>query len=140
VRAVTLALAAGCAVLLSGCDASSDFVIGRFENAGHQFVLVASSGPSGEDASGTLTVEGTLFGRVGCLQVDGAEARVGIDLSPSIGLTSLAVITGNGSAANGIDVISQTPSGHLASDVCDADLEPGPAQPGSFFVHDAAAP
>jgi hypothetical protein len=135
-RLVTAALAVGCVLLFTGCDPSADFVFGHYENAGHQFVLDASSGPSGENPQGTLKAEGRLFGTVGCLQVHGSEARVGLDLSPSIGLTALALITGNGSASDGIDVIRLSPSGLPASAVCDAELEPGVPQPGSFVVRD----
>jgi hypothetical protein len=136
VRIVTFALAAGCALLLTGCDPSADFVYGRYEAAGHRFVLDASSGPSGENPRGTLKLDGQLFGNVGCLHVQGSEARVGLDLSPSIGLTALALVTGNGSAPDGIDVIRMSPSGLPASAVCDADLEPGPPDRGSFVVRD----
>jgi hypothetical protein len=94
VRLAILAAAVGAVVLLTGCDPSADFVFGHYENAGHEFVLDASSGPSGEHPAGTLEAEGQLFGTVGCLAVHGSEARVGLDLSPSIGLTALASVTG----------------------------------------------
>ena len=135
-RLVTLVLGIVGVLLLAGCDPSADFVYGHYQNAGHQFVLDASSGPSGENPKGTLKADGQLFGNVGCLQVTGSEARVGLDLSPSIGLTALALVTGNGSAPDKIDVIRLSPSGLPASEVCDADLEPGAPQPGSFVVRD----
>jgi hypothetical protein len=138
-RIVAVALAAGCALVLTGCDPSADFVFGRYENGGHEFVLDAWSGPSGENPQGTLKAEGQLFGTVGCLQViPGGQARVGLDLSPSIGLTALALVTGNKSAPDGIDVIRLSPSGLPASAVCDADLEAGPPQPGNFVIRDVA--
>ncbi len=127
-RLAILAAAVGAVVLLTGCDPSADFVFGHYENAGHEFVLDASSGPSGEHPAGTLQAEGQLFGTVGCLAVHGSEARVGLDLSPSIGLTALASVTSG--------VIRLSPSGLPASAVCDADLEPGAPQPGTFIVRD----
>jgi hypothetical protein len=136
VRLVTLAFAGMALVMLTGCDPSADFVIGSWDNGGHRFVIDAWSGPSGENAQGTLKLEGDLFGTVGCLQITASEARVGLDLSPSLGLTALALITDNGAAPGDVDVVRLTPSGLAASNVCAAELEPGPPQPGNFIVRD----
>ena len=139
VRMVTLTFAALAIALLTGCDPTADFVFGSFDNSGHRFVIDAWSGPSGENAQGTIKLDGELFGTVGCLHVNGSEARVGLDLSPSLGTTALAEITDNGDGPGDIDVIRLTPTGIAASAVCDATLEPGPSQQGSFIVRDKPA-
>src|SRR5262249_1557490 len=61
VRLITLVLAIAGVLLIAGCDPSADFVYGHYVNAGHTFVLDASSGPSGENPKGTLKADGQLF-------------------------------------------------------------------------------
>lgn len=132
-RIATLAVAAIAVMLLTGCDPTADFVFGTWDNGGHEFVLDASSGPSGEHPQGTVKLDDQLFGTVGCVQVSGSEARVGLDLSPSLGENALAIVTDTGTTS---DVIRLSPTGIAASQICNADLEPGPPQAGNFIVHD----
>ncbi|MBX3286271.1 MAG: hypothetical protein R2746_15255 [Acidimicrobiales bacterium] len=131
---LALALGGTALVVLPGCDPNGDFVFGTYDAGGHTAVLDASSALDGTDPRGTLTIEGTLFGHVRCLHVQGSRAVVGLDLSPSIGLSAQAIVTDV--EAPGTDAIRLSPTGLDAGDVCDAQLEPGPAQPGSFLVHD----
>ena len=135
VRIVTLVFAGIALVVLTGCDPSADFVVGGWDNGGHRFVIDASSGPSGENAQGTLKFEGQLFGTVGCLQITASEARVGLDLSPSLGLTALAVVTDREPPR-----VTSMPAPDAFRARClrrsAGPLEPGPAQPGNFLVGD----
>jgi hypothetical protein len=140
VRRTTIGLPAIAAVallLFPGCDPTGDFVFGAWDpGIGHQIVLDASSGPSGENLVGTLKIEGDLFGTVGCMRITGHEAILGLDLSISIGENAQALVSDNGVSG---DVIRLSPTGLPPESICDADLEPGPPQPGNFVVRDQPA-
>lgn len=133
-----LVLGAVLVLVLPGCDPNGDFVFGTFDANGHEAVLDAWSGPSGESPMGTAKIQGTVIGYVGCLEVTGNQAIVGLDMSPSIGLTALARITDNGGSTP--DTFTLSPSGIPASQVCGADLEPGPPLPANLVVRDAPVP
>ena len=63
-----------------------------------RLLVDARSGPSGETATGTVTLEGVLLGRVTCLAVDGNRATIGFEVSPGLPLHGLLSVSDNDAA------------------------------------------
>jgi hypothetical protein len=98
-------------------------------------VVDARSGPSGEAATGTVTVQGGLQGTVTCLAVDGNRATIGFEVAPGLPLHGLISVSDNDAAGQPDEILLAASAGP-APEVCPETMPSGTAATGDLDVRD----
>ena len=98
-------------------------------------IVDARSGPSGEAATGTVTVQGGLQATVTCLAVDGNRAIIGFEISPGLPLHGLISVSDNDAAGQPDEILLAASAGP-APEVCPETMPSGFAATGDLDVRD----